>query len=216
MEASTAMLFVFTAFLAGLSATIPPGPIFAMVVAESSRRGFAAGLSVVIGHAIVEVFVVFALALGLSVFLGSRFAIITISIIGGLTLIWMAYRLVGGTIKKTESKPEVDGEGVRYSPAIYGLVAAVANPYFMLWWMTVGGAFIIQGIELLGIVGPLVFLICHWASDFPWFGFISYSFSKGRKFLSDKAYRTIIILCGVFLLGLGVMFVVDGLKMVIG
>ena len=46
--------FIFAAFLAGLSATLPSGPIFAMTVTESAERGFLGGLMVVVGHALVE------------------------------------------------------------------------------------------------------------------------------------------------------------------
>jgi len=80
MEELSVVSFIVSAFVAGLSATIPPGPIFAMTVTESARRGFRAGMLVVLGHAFVELAVVVAFTLGLGVFIGSDTEKIVISV----------------------------------------------------------------------------------------------------------------------------------------
>ena len=127
--------FVFSAFLVGLSATLPPGPIFTMAVAESAKRGFMGGFMVIVGHAIVEVIVVIALILGFGIFLGSDSAKVLISVLGGFTLVLMGFNVVGGAYKAVLPVP---GKGTpdkhaSYRPLIGGIVAAVAKPYFIIW-----------------------------------------------------------------------------------
>jgi threonine/homoserine/homoserine lactone efflux protein len=93
-----------------------------------------------------------------------------------------------------------------------GFIASIANPYFIVWWASVGGTFIINGQKILGWVAPIVFLILHWLSDFPWFGFISFSVSKGRRFLREGSFKVIIGVCGLTLMALGFNFLKDLLK----
>ena len=207
--------FIFTAFLAGLGATLPPGPIFAVTVAEATRRGFVGGFMVVVGHALVEVLAVVVLTLGLGVFLTSNPVRIGISVLGGFFLVWMGQDLARRASRKaTFIREEASTEdGVGYRPLLRGVLAAAANPYFAVWWTVVGGAFILRGVKLLGLLGPIVFLVCHWASDFPWFSFVSLSVGRGRSYLGDRAFRWIIGVCGVFLLALGASFVVEGVRL---
>lgn len=208
--------FVFAAFFAGLSATIPPGTIFTMTVTESAKHGFKAGFFVVLGHAIVEIAVVLMLTMGLGLLLGSDMARITLGLLGGGVLLWMGYDIARGAQIKRITLPSEDSaaKDTTYAPLTSGFIACIANPYFIVWWATVGGSFIVSGFRFLSWMAPIVFLVCHWASDFPWFCLISYSVSKGRRFLDEKTYRIVIGICGVFLLILGIIFLKDGLKLV--
>ena len=209
--------FIFAAFLAGLSATLPPGPIFAMTVTESAERGFLGGLMVVFGHALVEALVLIALTLGLGAFLASDSVRISISILGGFFLAWMGQGLVRNAYKGNISVRERSSTETKamHNPLLRGVLAAVANPYFVIWWAVVGGTFVFRGMELLGLLGPVVFLLCHWASDFPWFSFVSFCVARGRNYFSNTMFRGIIAICGVFLLVLGASFMVEGARFII-
>lgn len=79
--------FIVASFLAGLSATIPPGTIFTMTVAESAEHGSKAGFLVVLGHTFVEVFVVFMLSLGLGLLLSSEPSKMIVGLLGGVVLV---------------------------------------------------------------------------------------------------------------------------------
>lgn len=209
--------FVSAAFLAGLSATIPPGTVFTVTVTESFKRGFRAGFLVILGHAIVEVGVVVMLTMGLGLFLGSEAARATLGLLGGGVLLWMGYETVRGEYRNGMTLPAEPSEvGYSlYAPLTRGFTACVLNPYFIIWWATVGGSFIVGGFLFLGWLAPLVFLACHWASDFPWFTFVSYSVGRGRRFLNERTYRIVVVICGVILSILGLNFLMDGLILVV-
>jgi hypothetical protein len=59
-------------------------------------------------------------------------------------------------------------------------------------------------------LGLATFLIGHWASDFSWYGFVSFCTDRGAAVAGDKAYRFVLIGCGVFLSVLGLVFVYSG------
>jgi threonine/homoserine/homoserine lactone efflux protein len=204
--------YIFAAYLVGLSATIPPGTIFTMTITESIRKGFKAGFMVILGHAIVEVGVVLMLILGLGLILASEMVRLSIGVLGGCVLLWMGFDTVRGAFRRgINLSDEAFLLKNSYNPIIRGFIACISNPYFIIWWASVGGTFILNGYEYFGWMSSLVFLIIHWASDFPWFCFIALSVSRGRRFLSKKIYLIIIGICGVSLSILGLIYLKDGL-----
>ena len=188
-----------------------------MTVTEAARRGFLGGLMIVVGHALVEAVVLIALALGVSAFFTSDPVRVSVSLLGGFFLVWMGRGLVRDAYKGAISIGERASKEIRATsdPLLRGVLAAIANPYFVIWWAMVGGAFVFHGIKLLGLLGPVIFLVCHWASDFPWFSFVSFCVARGRNYLGNRMFRYIIAACGIFLLALGASFAVEGAKLII-
>ena len=77
---------LFAAFGVGFSGALIPGPLLTVNIAESARRGFWTGPIIIGGHAIAELFVVLALAVGFSTVLASEAAFTIIGILGGMSM----------------------------------------------------------------------------------------------------------------------------------
>jgi threonine/homoserine/homoserine lactone efflux protein len=86
-----------------------------------------------------------------------------------------------------------------------GLLTSAANPYFWIWWLSVGSALLISSFEG-GLLLAAVFMLGHWSADVGWYTFISTGVSKGRTILPDTAYRHIMAACGAFLLLFGLYY----------
>jgi len=97
--------------------------------------------------------------------------------------------------------------GTAGNPYLAGLVTSAANPYFWIWWLTIGSALVIAGLAG-GIVLAAVFMVGHWCADLGWFTFVSIGVSRGRTILSDTSYRRIMGACGVFLILFGTYYLV--------
>lgn len=102
----------------------------------------------------------------------------------------------------------------RLSSILAGFLASSVNPYFYLWWATVGNMFALEGLKVVGIIGAGVFFISHWMSDLSWYTVVSLSISKGRKVMTDRTYRVVLGSCGLLVLVLGIMFVCSGMQSV--
>jgi threonine/homoserine/homoserine lactone efflux protein len=177
---------------------------------EAVKNGYRAGTSVVFGHVIVETSMIVLLALGLSQIIGLKTPFIVICIVGGAVLVFMGVNLIksgqrNASIEITEEEPKSV-----HGPIYGGIITSVSNPYFFMWWFTVGATFVFEGLRLAGLVGLATFLIGHWASDFSWYGFVSFCTDRGAAVAGDKAYRFVLIGCGVFLSVLGLVFVYIG------
>ncbi len=200
-------------FIIGFSGALVPGPVFVAVVSQATRRGMLAGPMATIGHAIMETATATLLWFGLGIFLKSSLMKVAVGLVGGAFLVWSGLELLRFARKASiqESVREARSALVRHSPIIVGLVTSAMNPYFYFWWATIGNDFMLRGFEAAGLVGVVVFVISHWMSDLTWFTFVSASIHRGKRLITDRVYRTILLVCALFLLGIGVIFLADAI-----
>ncbi len=204
-------LFTVTSFLVGLSGALAPGPMLSITISDSVEKGFIAGPLIVSGHIISEILLVILLFAGLGWLIGSAPAAFIIGVAGGLVLIVMGLQMV-------KSKPSLKSRAgdlnlKSKSRSIFeGILSSISNPYFFIWWATIGGAFLFQGVALAGLVGILGFLIGHWSSDLLWYSTVSFLSSQGSRKMKPHTHRNILKVCGCFLVIIGAYFIINALK----
>lgn len=208
-------LFV-TAFLMGFSGAIMPGPLLTVNISESYRRGFMAGPLLILGHGILEIGLVIGLTLGLASVLVLSSVKGAIAIIGGIVLLWMGWGMIRdawqGNISLTVKDP-VQNKGMH--PVLAGIVVSLSNPYWTLWWATIGLTYVTQSLAM-GTLALVLFMGGHLLADLVWYSAISFTVVKGKKLFSDSIYRGVIIGCGFFLLGLACYFLWSGKSFLLG
>ncbi len=213
-----ALVAIFaTSFLVSLTGALSPGPLTTLAVREGMRRGFWAGPALAAGHGAIELALVVALALGLNRLLDEEWLTATIALVGGTFLLWLGAQTI-----RTAPRQELviggqpgDGEPPAQAASVLGLAASgvavsVANPFWILWWATVGTAYIATSLEE-GAAGVGVFYGAHFLTDLGWLSVIALTLATGRRIMSRRAYQGVLVACGVFLLGLGGWFLASGL-----
>jgi threonine/homoserine/homoserine lactone efflux protein len=88
-----------------------------------------------------------------------------------------------------------------------GIIASISNPYWTLWWASIGLGYLVAAMKL-GLGGAVIFFLGHITADFAWYSIVSLGVSRGKALIKDKTYQMIIRMCGVFLLGFGVWFLI--------
>ena len=101
--------------------------------------------------------------------------------------------------------------GTTIGPFAGGIVASVANPYWLLWWATIGAGYMVRSLQY-GLAGIAAFYTGHILSDYVWYSLVAYIVDTGRQVISDAVYQGVLLACGVFLLFLGTSFVVGGVR----
>ena len=195
-------------FAVGFSGAVAPGPLFAVVVSSSSKVGFKAGPIATVGHATVEALMVLMLSLGLSVVFTSPTVKFMVGVVGGCMMIIMALLMLRSVVLNKISI-EVKKEENR-NVLLGGIMATTLNPYWILWWATIGAAYVVISLNY-GLLGLLVFYIAHISSDFTWYSLVSLIIGYGRKMIKRKHIRIIIGCCAIFLLYVGIQFILFGL-----
>ncbi|MDT8421419.1 MAG: LysE family transporter [Desulfuromonadales bacterium] len=193
-----------TSFMLGLSGAMMPGPLLTLTISESARRGVRAGPQLILGHALVEGLLVALLLIGLADLVQRPEIFGVIAMIGGAMLFWMG----GGMLRSLptlsldleQRKPE---QGL--SPVLAGGLISLANPYFTLWWATIGIGYLTV-TNAQGWAGGLTFYLFHILADLAWYILIAYAVSRGRHLLADRPYRLLIGGCALFLIGFGGYF----------
>ena len=202
------ILFILTSFLVGLSGALVPGPMLTVTIADSINKGFITGPLVVLGHFITEFILIIIILAGFSWLVGSTTAAVVIGTLGGIMLIYMGYNTSKSTVN-LEKITLTDDKTSRYGSILKGVLTSVSNPYFFIWWATIGLAFLFKGLEIAGIIGLIGFLIGHWSADLGWFSTVSFFSSKGSEIINKKQYNILMKVCGIFLIVLGLYFLLN-------
>ena len=85
--------------------------------------------------------------------------------------------------------------------AVAGMAASISNPYWIIWWATVGAAYVATSAGY-GVAGPATFFVGHIAADLAWYSLVSFAIATGTRFFNDRVYRGILYVCGfLFLFG---------------
>jgi len=100
----------------------------------------------------------------------------------------------------------------RGSAIAAGMVLTGGNPYFFVWWATIGSGLMIRAITY-GVVCVVLFMILHWMTDLSWCYFLSNITYGGRRFFGERFQKIMFAICGVFLLFMGVKFILDAIKL---
>jgi len=212
------LLLVGTWWLVGFTGVMMPGPVTTMTITESTRRGFWAGPLITAGHALAELAMVLALALGIGEALQHDWLVGAIGSLGGLFLLWMGF-----DIARTAwlGRVSLDGQHAstaqvsRQSLVVTGLLVSVMNPYWLLWWATVAAGYLLLFVKF-GVLGIVVFYLTHISTDLLWNSLLSFVVASGRRILSDRVYRGILVACGLFLMALSVYFISSGMSFLHG
>ena len=197
-------------FLAGaafisLSGVMAPGPLMAVTVGHGSRTPHAGAL-IAVGHGIVEFPLMTAIFFGFGYLFNLPYVKQTIGIAGGLFLLFMAVGMF-----KSSKDADITARNDQRSPVLSGILLTAGNPYFLLWWVSVGTALVMQSAEF-GIAGLIIFMIVHWICDFAWSWILSAFSFKGGSFFGRSFQKILFIVSGVLLVGFGGKFIYDAVK----
>jgi threonine/homoserine/homoserine lactone efflux protein len=193
------LVFLSGAVVISLSGVLAPGPVTAVTIGKGSESPHS-GAWIAVGHGIVEFPLMILLALGIGQFLASPWLKTALGILGGLFLIVMAVGLLQGITRKTVAVSTFTG-----SPLTAGILLSLGNPYFFVWWATIGAALILQSWAF-GIWGFVALSVAHWLCDFLWGYFLSALSFAGGYFFGKRFQQAVFAVCGTALLAFGGWF----------
>jgi threonine/homoserine/homoserine lactone efflux protein len=209
-QITEALALGVSAFIIGLTGAMAPGPYLTVTITRTMEKGRLSALLMLVGHALLEGLLLVGFAFGLQDFLARPTVTTLLAVVGGGFLVWMGVGLLQGSIKGTISPDARPGKAdSRFGPIVQGATVSLSNPYWTLWWVTIGVKLASDGLAI-GALGVAAFFIGHQMADIAWYGAVIMAVSSGRRLLSDRVYRLIIGVCAAFLLYLGGSFVIDG------
>ena len=203
-----AAIFI-SSFIIGLSGALMPGPVLTVAISETARRGFRAGPLIVLGHALLEITLLALLIVGFADLIKKPGLMGVVGIAGGAVLLWMSFDMLRGV--RHLSLDLTGGKSTWGGPVTAGILTSLANPYWIIWWATIGLGYVIVSMQF-GFIGLAAFFTGHILSDLAWYSTVSVLVSRGRKYISDRIYRGVIAACAVMLIFFGIYFGVTGIR----
>jgi threonine/homoserine/homoserine lactone efflux protein len=202
MMSNMFLKFIGEAILISLSGVMAPGPVTAITVGKGNESPHA-GAFISIGHGIVEFPLMIALFFGFKMIVNITFIQVAIGILGGIFLF-----LMGLGMLKDINTPEVKSKKDPNPPVITGILLSLGNPYFLLWWATIGVTLITRSVGF-GILGFAVFAVVHWLCDFVWLYFLSVLSYKGKSFFGRQFQKIVFGFCSFALIVFSFVFIRD-------
>jgi len=198
------MTIFFTSFFVALSGALSPGPLLAVTTIYSIKNGAKQGPLIVIGHSILELVLLILLLFGISNILKIKFLTKIISLVGSLVLMFMGLQFLINSKKFIIENSYLNFK--MFNPILAGIIVSLSNPYWIIWWLTIGVLYITSAIKY-GTYGIISFFLGHISADFIWYSLVSFIFSKSKKFINEKIYFALILICGIGLIFLGLYFI---------
>jgi threonine/homoserine/homoserine lactone efflux protein len=197
----------------GLGSGVAPGPLLALAIATTLRRGLAAGLAVACGPLVSD-----ALIIALSVTIVSRLpdmAVFVLSLVGGIVIAVFgvetlrAARTADVEAMREPKAPRGNGRLVALAshPLAEATVLNLLNPAPWLFWITAGSSLLLGFWERSPALAS-AYLVAFYVGLVGSKAIVVLGIAAGRHRLSTPEYRGILAASGLLLLLLAALFVV--------
>jgi threonine/homoserine/homoserine lactone efflux protein len=100
----------------------------------------------------------------------------------------------------------------KQGPIVTGILLSALNPFFIVWWLTIGFKLISDAMLIWAFAGILIVFIFHIWMDFAWLGITAFLASKSRKIISNRNYKIMILVLSLTLIYFGIMFLMDAIS----
>ena len=206
------LTFIATVVAVTASGALAPGPLFFTNITHGTKSGAKGGLAFSVGHTIFELSLVVFLAVTLHAVISQLSVIeLVVGVIGGTALLVFGFLQIREALT---AKAAVEGKKSRFSsknPLLLGTLFTGLNPYFIIWWLTVGLTLIVNALALASFLGVLIMYIAHVWMDYVWLIGTAYLAKKGTNLTGRKGYKILMIIFGLILVYFGVNFIISPL-----
>jgi threonine/homoserine/homoserine lactone efflux protein len=202
---------LLSVFVISISGVMQPGIVTAMTIAKSFKSPWTGPL-VALGHAVIEVPLILLVYFGFTQFFQKTSVQLALSIAGGGMFIFL-----GIVIFRARTRITQEGKDLPYSAFTAGILTSILNPFFWLWWATIGSMLVMK-LENFGVTGLLSFVLAHWLCDLVWLSIISFFVYYTQRLWGRQATRVqeaVFIICSLLLVGFGGWYLVSGIQLVV-
>jgi threonine/homoserine/homoserine lactone efflux protein len=202
---------LLSVFFISISGVLQPGIVTAMTIAKSYKSPWT-GPFVALGHAVTEIPLILLVYFGFAHFFENAVVQIILSLAGGGMFIFL-----GIAIFRARTSITQEGKDLPYSAFTAGVLTSLLNPFFWLWWATVGSMLVMK-LQDFGTTGLVLFIITHWSCDLIWLSTISFFIFYTQRLWGRRALTIqegIFTICSLLLVGFGGWYLISGIQLIL-
>jgi len=193
----------------GLVAGVSPGPMLALVISETLRRGRRAGMLVALAPLLSDIPIVVASLFLLARLAQSDLVLGAIALVGAVFVTHLAY----GSLRAKSL--QVADEGGASRSLAKGVALNLLNPHPYLFWIAVGAPTVLAAAEG-GVVPPAAYLVSFYALLVGSKAAVALLVDRSRAVLTSRGYVWVVRGLGVALLVFAALFAREGLTRLLG
>jgi len=196
--------FIASVVLLSSTGALSPGPLSIITLTLGIRGGWRAGFQVALGHTLFELpYVVLLTTLYANLINLLELPVVKYLLTTTVVIFcfFFAYLLINDAVSIGGSRERLGNtkfSSIR-NPLLIGIILTGLNPFFLIWWATIGLP-LIEGVYRYGVVlGLVIMYLSHVWMDYIWLSLLAYTSSKGVKYLSLKGYKILLIILALVL-----------------
>ena len=197
--------FVVSVVVITASGALSPGPLTISAMLLGSKNGWKAGLLMAIGHMVFELPYIILLAIAydyVEIYIVKNQ--VMKSILAIAVFLILIYFAITTILESLKSKIKYSGQTRllyrEWNPIIVGFIFTALNPYFLLWWATLGFELIRRSLAIGIVHGVTVLFIAHIWMDYVWLILISHAPQVSINYFGSKAYRGLLLVLAIILI----------------
>ena len=194
------VLFLIQVFIISFSGAVQPGPVTATAITMGARNRWA-GVLLAVGHGIIEFPLMVLIILGLGA--SSKKPRRKSSSAPPAALSCYIWLIVCS--KPRHHTAVIQAASRKDKPIIAGIVLTASNPYFLIWWATVGLVLATDATKF-GLYAFALFAVVHWFVDLIWVTALSFASFHGSTLLGPKLQTIVLRICAAAMLFFGLFF----------
>ncbi len=191
-----------------LSGVMMPGLMFGVTLVKSLKSPWA-GAEIALGHAVIEVPIILLIYFGFARFFENIVVQLVLSILGGGMIIWF-----GISMFRARTEMVHESKDLPYNAFIAGILTTALNPFFWLWWVTIGVMLVMKFLDF-GVTGLAVFIVVHWLCDLVWLSFVSNLIYRTHSFWGRKFQEGLFVTGSLLLVGFGIWYTISGIRLMV-
>jgi len=194
---------IITTVLVSISGALSPGPLTASAVTIGTKRHAKGGFLIAFGHMLFEFPYVLFIAFfssSIGVFLKNVNVSYALTLATLSFILFFSYLIIkeGINVLKSGVNQMRKHKSYAFNPILIGIILTGLNPYFLLWWLSVGLP-LIQLSMSMGLSFLLLMYISHVWMDYFWLTLMGFAGENSVKILRSKGYGILLIILGLTL-----------------
>ena len=197
---------LFPGIVLGLVAGLSPGPMLALVIAETLKFGKEEGFKVALSPLITDSTIVLLTLLGLSTLAEHDLVIGTISIFGACYLIHIGLE----NLRTRTSRFEVVIK--RKEAFKRAIITNLLNPHTYLFWLSVGSPIILETLKT-DALATISFLLGFYTFLIGSMTVVALVVDRSKSFIKTEHYSYVVRLLGIVLILFAFTVLIQGLEL---
>ncbi|WP_449444621.1 LysE family transporter [Ureibacillus acetophenoni] len=195
----------------GISLAAPIGPINAAQLTKGIYGGFFHAWLLGIGAMLADAFYMLIVYIGVSQFIETQFMQTLLWSFGCFVLIYTGIDSIVNAKKEIAMK-YIKGRTLKKS-FLYGFLLSLTNPLSILFWLGIFGSVLVETVATYDMNHVILYSLAIFVGLFIWDITMAFIASSFRRLLKTKALMMISIISGLSLIGFGLYFGVQAIKL---